>query len=112
MYRGLVIATLVVSFNLFVTRPTHALEMAQIEAARDTIIEMCRGGKLVGEARSYKIETQGNVKSVIIKKLVEAGIDGKATFEGEKWTAVKANLSEGYTQCVNKNFPLILEALE
>ena len=98
-----VIATLVILYNFFVAGPTHALEMEQIAAARDTIIEMCRGGKLQGEARSYKVETQGNIKTVIIKKLVEAGIDGKATFEGRKMDCGKGKPLRGiHTMCQQK----------
>jgi hypothetical protein len=90
--------------------------MAQINDVKNAVLELCRGGTLDGNASNYIIEGTGEVKTVLIPKLLDSGAKGQATFSGDEWNGIKANIPKernqaAWNECVNQNTKLFLDKL-
>ena len=108
---------MVFSCAALVSANAPALTEQQIQAVTDSALELCRGGKLEGEASTYRIEGTAEAKAVIIKSLAEAGLKGKVELTGSDWKGIKAVIPQQwdaaeYNKCVIPIINLFIEKLE
>ena len=101
----------------FLATNAMALTEKQIELVTNSALELCRGGKLEGEATTYRIEGGAEAKLVIIKALAEAGLKGKVELTGSDWKGIEAVIPKHwdaaeYNKCVIPIVTLFIEKLE
>jgi hypothetical protein len=109
-------ALLVVFPALLMGNSAEALTLEQISDVKNAVLELCRGGTLEGKASNYVIEGNGEVKTILIPKLLDAGAKGQATFSGDEWKWIKASIPREWNQtawneCVNQNTRLFIDKL-
>ena len=79
-------------FLFFIVLSVNAMALTQQEISfvKDSAIELCRGGNIKGDAKNYRIEGDAEFKTIIIKKIFEAGVGGKIELSGEEWNGIRA----------------------
>lgn len=82
---------------------------ATAEAAR-VVMELCRGGDRAGQTWTFDIDGSGQVKGVVLKKLVEAGLEGRVSFTSEQWDGLKPLVGnpQHYVSCVKEFKELVV----
>lgn len=84
------------------------LNSAQLRELRTAVIEMCRGGTVDGEHRSYRIEGSADGKIIVFKKLAELGADGKFELSDDKWSGIEALANpDTYADCVRHTLNIL-----
>lgn len=102
---------------LFIPTIAEALTIEQMNAVKDAVIELCRGGTLEGNATNYVIEGKGEIKSVIIPKLLDAGVKGQVTFSEGEWKGIQASIPKepdqsAWNECATQITALFTEKLQ
>lgn len=106
--RTILIASLIVLSSI-----AHALPIEQLKHVSDAVVSICRGGSLNGASDSIEVVLEGNTQVVILKKLAELGVNGRARISKEEWSGIKAMANERlFHECVQKTLPLLLFSLE
>ena len=98
---------------MIAARDVAALTAVQSEAVKDTTIELCRGGTIEGEAKEYIMEAGAEIRTLIFKRLMDMGIEGKIKLSGETWNGIEALTIDGkdYHKCVEFVVPLLTDRL-
>lgn len=99
---------------LSIAGSTQAMTEEEIKIVKESVLELCRGGSLQGKTSSVSVKGDGAVTIVIFKKLVEAGLNGKAEFSEKEWIGIQPLLpekfdSKAYTECVKELTPKFLD---
>lgn len=91
---------------------SQALTIAQLTELRTAVLEMCRGGTIIGESSRINVNVSGEGKIVVIKGLLEGGADARVEITNEQWTGIQALINpETYTQCVTETLGIVVPAL-
>jgi len=98
---------ILVSFNV------NAFGDREAKIVTDSVLELCRGGHSKGENSSIDISGNANATTVLLKKLVEIGLDGEVIFTQSEWKGIEPLLPEKfdasvYTKCVTDLTPQFL----
>jgi len=85
----------------------------QFQIVTDSILQICRGGHLKGSSSLLEIRGEGSAKAIVLKKLVEAGLEGEFKFTQAEWAGIEPLLtsSEDYSKCVTTLTPIFLQKL-
>jgi hypothetical protein len=80
----------------------------------DSVLELCGQGSLTEKGTSIQIKREDKITTVLIKKLVDIGLDGKAEFSRKEWADIQPHLpesldSKAYNECVKTLTPIFLE---
>jgi hypothetical protein len=80
----------------------------------DSVLELCGQGSLTEKGTSIQIKREDKITTVLLKKLVDIGLDGKAEFSRKEWAGIQPLLpesldSKAYTECVKTLTPIFLE---
>ena len=106
---------ILISFVFFLlSSVAYAMTENEVKIVTDSVLELCRGGSLAGEDASVQIKQEGKVTTVLLKKLVDIGLDGEAEFSRKEWEGIQPLLPESldsraHTECVKTLTPIFLE---
>ena len=83
-------------------------------AINESVIALCRGGTLEGKSSDISITGNGEIKTVLLKKVANIGLGGEFKFSEEEWEGIKPLLNdpESYVQCVTSLAPLFVGKYE
>ena len=83
----------------------------EIKAVKDAVVGLCRGGDSEGSSKIVSVKGTGEVKTVVIKKLIELGGKGELKFSKKEWKGIEPMLSDPdrYVDCVIKVTPMFLD---
>ena len=92
----------------------YAMQENEANIITDSVLELCRGDSLTGKDTSVLVKRESKVTTVLLKKLVDIGLDGKAEFSRKEWADIQPLLpesldSKAYTECVKTLTPIFLE---
>ncbi len=94
-----------------------SLETPQLREVTNMVTELCAGGSHSGEKSSYQVSGEGEVGvSILIKALIDAGIEGRFIINKTEWENIEAIASDRRTQagqnnCLSVVLPIMIEAL-
>lgn len=75
-----------------------ALTQDEVKIVSEAVLEICRGGTLEGTYRNLEITGNGSRQVIVLKKLVEFGIDGSVTFSEGEWKGIQAIIPKDWDQ--------------
>lgn len=111
MYRYILISC--VFFSLLSV--AYAMPESEVKMiVTDSVLELCKGWPLAEKGTSVQVKIEDKVTTVLLKKLVDIGLDGKAEFSRKEWAGIQPLLpesldSKAYTECVKTLTPIFLE---
>ena len=78
------------------------------------ITEMCRGGTDNGDYEHYSLSGSAEAKAVLIKGLLEGGVDGQVELKSGEWSGIQAVIPDDFShdthvKCVIAVTPMLLE---
>lgn len=114
--RLLLLCTIVSALTISVATWATTLKLDELQTVTEAVISLCRGGTLEGESKLFSITGGGDGTVVVLKKLVEIGVDGNIAFTKEEWQGIKAVVPDqwnqsSYNDCVIPNVDKFLEKL-
>jgi hypothetical protein len=95
---------LVVICIVFFSPNLFGASIAELQAISDTAIQECRGAKFGGSSSLIDVSVNGELNTVVLKKLVDLGGEGKFKFTKEEWNGFRAmtNIThDKYVECVS-----------
>ena len=109
IYKTIAIALLLI----FVSNAQSQTIKNKFQLVTDSILQICRGGNIVGKSSLIEVRAEGSAKAVILKKLVEAGLEGEFKFTQAEWQGIEPllNSSGDYTTCVTTLTPKFLDKI-
>ena len=86
---------------------------ALAESAR-VVREICRGGDSDGRNFSLEVDGSGNVNAIVLRKLIEAGLDGRIVLNKNEWSGIEPLMQdpEQYNKCLEMFQDVILHHIE
>jgi len=90
-----------------------ALNTQQLQYLQRAVLEMCRGGNIEGNLSKISVTTSAKGKIVVIKGMLEGGLDASAEVTKEQWDGIKVLANpDNYSQCVESTLNLLVPKLE
>jgi exonuclease VII small subunit len=108
-YRQLITWILILG-NLFVTTSNAQESIDSLAESARIVKELCRGGNTKGSSYELEVDGSGKIHAIILKKLLDAGLDGRVEFSKQEWDGLKPLVGDSgdYVACLREFRPLIL----
>ena len=92
MARYILVSCIFFLFSSF----SYAMTEEEVKIVTNSVLEICRGGSLKGKGSSVQVKGEGNVTTVLLRKLADVGLRGEAKFSKEEWEGIKPLLPENF----------------
>ncbi|MEM5504910.1 hypothetical protein WNY81_08610 [Shewanella frigidimarina] len=107
----------ILGFLLVISSNVSAVSIEEMRAITLSVTELCRGGSSQGYYKNLDVNVDGTIKTVVIKKLAEAGASAEFKFNKHEWEGIEPILaknvdSKAHTVCVSKMVDIFSEKLD